>query len=97
MLSKEQHMKIIENQRKIYEQIKEKPMKSTEKSKKEQWKTMENQRQFCQHSKLLFASDFWPLFFFEFSIFNGERNKRNFEGKKTCLEVPWILYVHKTP
>ena len=47
MISKEQHMKIIENQRKIYEHTKENPLKTTEKPKKEQWKTMENQRQFC--------------------------------------------------
>jgi hypothetical protein len=38
MTSKEQHMKIIENQRNIYEQIKEKTMrtKTNEKPKKEQ-------------------------------------------------------------
>jgi hypothetical protein len=42
MISQEQHMKIIENQRKIYEHITERPI------------TMESQRQFCQHSKLLY-------------------------------------------
>ena len=36
MISKEQHMNIIENQRKIYEHIKEKPMKTTEKPMKNQ-------------------------------------------------------------
>ena len=42
MISQEQHMKIIENQRKNYEHIKERPI------------TMESQQQFCQHSKLLY-------------------------------------------
>ena len=75
---------------------KENQRKTHEKPKKEQWKTMENQRQLCQHSKLPFARDFWSCFF-EVFIFNWERNKRHFWKKKeTSLEVPWILYVHKT-
>ena len=84
MISKEQHMNIIENQRKIYEQIKEKqkrttekPMKNQRRNNEKQWKTMENQRQLCQHSKLPFARDFWSLFFRGFHL-NGERNKRHF-------------------
>jgi len=36
MISTEQHMRIIENQRKNYEQTKEKPMRTTERPKKEQ-------------------------------------------------------------
>ena len=66
--------------KKIYEHIKEKPMRTTktnEKPKKEQRKTMENQRQFCQHSKLLLPEIFVPCFF-EVFIFTGERNKRQF-------------------
>ena len=44
MTSKEQHMNIIENQRKIYEQTKEKPMRTTEKSMKNKEGTMKNNR-----------------------------------------------------
>ena len=81
MISKEQHMNIIENPRKIYEQIKEKPMKTTEKPMKNQrrnnekpWKTKDN---FASILSYFFGRYFWPRFF-EFSIFNGERNKRQF-------------------
>jgi hypothetical protein len=43
MTSKEQHMNIIENQRKIYEQTKGKPMRTTEKSMKKQRRNNEKQ------------------------------------------------------
>ena len=100
MISKEQHMKIIENQRKNYEQIKENPMRTTEKTMKnqrrnneKQWKAKDN---FASILSYFWAGIFGPCFF-EFSI-NGERNKGHIEGKNdACLEVPWILYVHKTP
>ena len=49
MINKKQHMKIIENQRKTYEQIKEKPMRTIEKpmenqrrNNEKQWKTKNN-------------------------------------------------------
>ena len=78
---------------------------------KNQWKPQKNQwknqrrnnekqwkkKQFCQHSKLPFASDFWSLFFRCFLCLMGKEIRDNFEGKKeTSLEVSWILYVHKT-
>jgi hypothetical protein len=53
MISKEQHMKIIENQRKNYEQIKEKPMRTTE-------KTMKNQRR--NNEKLWTPKTILPAF-----------------------------------
>ena len=75
-------MKFMENQRKIYEQIEEKTMRTTEKTMKnqrrnneKQWKTKDN---FASILKLPFARDSWSLFFFEVFIFNGERNKRQF-------------------
>ena len=67
MISKEQHMNIIENPRKIYEQIKEKPMKTTEKPMKNQrrnnekpWKTKDN---FASILSYFFGRYFWPRFF----------------------------------
>ena len=79
MTSKEQHMKIIENQRQIYEQSKEKPMRTTEKSMKKQRRNNEKQWK----TKRIFASIlsyFWTFCpcCVEFFIFNGQRNKRQF-------------------
>ena len=72
MISKEQHMKIIENQRKIYEQIEEKTMRTTEKPMKnqrrnneKQWKTKDN---FASILNYFRPVTFCPCFF-EFSIF----------------------------
>jgi len=100
MISKEQHMNIIENQRKIYEQIKEKrkrttekPMKNQRRNNEKQWKTKDN---FASILSYLLPGIFGPCCF-EVFIFNGKEIRDTFEGKKaTCLEVPWILYVHKT-
>ena len=61
---------------------KENHRKTNEKPKKEQWKTMENQRQLCQHSKLPFARDFWSLFFRGFSSLMGKEIRDTFEEKK---------------
>ena len=78
--------KTNENHRKTNEKTKEGTMKNNGKKK-----------QFCQHSKLPFASDFWSLFFRCFLCLMGKEIRDNFEGKKeTSLEVSWILYVHKT-
>ena len=77
--------KTNENHRKTNEKTKEGTMKNNGK------------KQFCQHSKLPFASDFWSLFFRCFLCLMGKEIRDNFEGKKeTSLEVSWILYVHKT-
>ena len=65
-------MKFMENQRKIYEQIEEKTMRTTEKTMKnqrrnneKQWKTKDN---FASILKLPFARDFWSLFFRGFHL-----------------------------
>ena len=88
MISKEQHMNIIENQRKNYEQIKEKrrrttekPMKSQRRNNEKQWKTKGN---FASILSYLLPRIFGPCFF-EVFIFNGEGNKRHFWGKKGIL------------
>ena len=70
--------------------------KNNEKPKKEQWKTMETKDNFASILSYLLAGTFGP-WFFEFSIFNVERNKRQcWKKKETCLEVSWRLSVHKT-
>ena len=71
--------------KKIYEHIKGK----TNENHKNQWKnqrrnnekTMENQRQFCQHSKLLLPEIFVPVFS-RFSSSLGKEIRDNFDGKK---------------
>ena len=76
--------------KKIYEHIKEKPMKTTktnEKPKKEQRKTMENQRQFCQHSKVTFCQRFLVPVFSRFSSSMGKEIRDNFGGKKQSKRV----------
>lgn len=81
MISKEQHMNIIENQRKNYEQIKEKrrrttekPMKNQRRNNEKQWKTKDN---FASILSYLLPGIFGPCFL-EVFIFNGEGNKRHF-------------------
>ena len=88
MISKEQHMNIFENQRNKYEQIKEKrrrttekPMKNQRRNNEKQWKTKDN---FASILSYLLPGIFGPCFF-EVFIFNGERNKRHFWGKKGIL------------
>ena len=61
--------------------------KTHEKPKKEQWIIIENQRQLCQHSIAPF---------FEFSTFNEERKRDNFEKKRYLSLVFRRLNVHKT-
>jgi hypothetical protein len=98
MTSKEQHMNIIENQRKIYEQTKGKPMRTTEKSMKKQRRNNEKQWK-TKGNFASILSYFWTFCpcCFEFFIFNGQRNKRQFWKKQeTCLEASWRLNVHKT-
>jgi len=76
MISKEQHVKIIENQRKTYEQIKEKPMRTIEKpmenqkrNNEKQWKTKDN------YASILFF--FWQVFFAPvFSSFPSSMGKK---------------------
>ena len=72
MISKEQHMKIIENQRKIYEQIEEKTMRTTEKPMKnqrrnneKQWKTKDN---FASILNYFRPVTFCPCFFRVFHL-----------------------------
>ena len=95
MTSKEQHMKIIENQSKIKEKIRknnENHRKTNDKPKKEQWKTMENQGQFCQHSKLLLPGTF-ALVFPNFPSLMGKEIRDNFEGKGKPLRClgDWVF------
>jgi len=63
-------------------------------------KTMENQRQFCQHSKLFFLQGRVAPVFLSFPSLMGKNIrdiKRHFEGKNdACLEVPWIVYFYET-
>ena len=95
-----EHMKIFENQRKKLNtssknqwEPQKNPMKNQRRNNEKQWKAKDN---FASILSYFWAGIFGPCFF-EFSI-NGERNKGHFEGKNdACLEVPWILYVHKTP
>ena len=71
----------------------EKPMKNQRRNNEKRWKTKDN---FASILNYFRPVTFCPCFF-EFSIFNGERNKRQFWKKKeTCLEVSWRLSVHKT-
>ena len=76
MINKEQQMKIIENQRKIYEQIKEKTMKTTKKPMKNQRRNNEKQwtiKDNCASIlSYLLPVIFGPCFFVVF-IFNGEK------------------------
>ena len=85
MISKEQHMNIIENQRKIYEQIEEKTMRTTEKPMKnqrrnneKQWKTKDN---FASILSYLLPGIFGPCFF-EVFILMGKEIRDTFEEKK---------------
>ena len=79
MIRQEQHMKIIENQRNIYEHITERPV------------TMESQRQFCQHSKLLYflAGTFGPCFFRVFHLQRGRKQETIFK----ILLPSWFWHV----
>jgi len=78
MKSKEQQMKVIKNQRKIKGtktmRTIEKPMNNQRRNNEKQWRTSDNFASILNY--------FWPgtlcPCFFEFSIFNGERNKRQF-------------------
>ena len=95
MIGKEQHNYWESN--KIKEQKPRKnqwePQKDQRRNNEKQWKTKDN---FASILSYFFAGTFGPCFF-EFSIFNEERNKRQFWKKKeTCLEVSWRLSVHKT-
>ena len=76
MKSKEQQMKIIDNQRKVKEQTKElpmrtieKPMKNQRRNNEKQWKTIDN---FASILNYFLPGTFCPCFF-EFSIFSGGR------------------------
>ena len=77
MISKEQHMKIIDNQRKIYEQIEEKTMRTTEKPMKnqrrnneKQWKTKDN---FASILSYFLEGTFGPCFFRVFHLQWGKK------------------------
>jgi hypothetical protein len=57
---------------------------------------MDTKDNFASILSYFLAGTFGP-WFFEFSIFNVERNKRQcWKKKETCLEVSWRLSVHKT-
>ena len=83
MISKEQHMKFMENQRKSMNTSRknqwepQKPMKNQRRNNEKQWKTKDN---FASILSYFLAGTFGPCFF-EVSIFNGERNKRQFWRK----------------
>ena len=79
---------IILNQRKIYEQIKEKQMRTTEKQMKNQRRNNEKQWKTKDHFASILSYLLPVIFgscFFEVFIFNGERNKRQFWIKKGHL------------
>ena len=67
--------------------------KTNEKPKKEQWKTMENQRQFCQHSKLLFWQVLLAPVFLSFPSSMGKEIRDNFERKRKPLRClgGWVF------
>ena len=86
MTNAEQHMRIIENQRKNYEQTKEKPMRTTEKpmrnqrrNNEKQWKTKDN---FASILSYFLEGTFGPCFFSSFPSSMGKEIRDNFERKR---------------